>query len=325
MGFSNQFKNLRFYLNKRSKRLRGAPLWQDQVPEEKPAKNTYRIAAKYQSRFSRIFLNAVREFLPERMPLGFKAAYRAQSPMQVEDILFGVEFGGEEFAEKIQEAYAEVVQASGDVAMKEVNKEFDTNFRFSINIEKAEPAVPIIPVNDYSVKWMRERSLSLVQDLNEQQKKVIQQVLGDGFEMGVRAEETYDTIRANIGLTGREATAVKNRKLLLEDQGFPDDKVTKLTDKYREQLLRKRAERIARTETIAADSAGRRNAWQLAQDSGSLPEVHRVWISAPPSPNPNRPCEICLGLDGTAASINGTYESSIVGPVSGPGPETHPS
>ena len=325
MGFSSQYKNLRFFLSKRSKKLRGAPLWQDQVPEEKPARDTYKIAAKYQSKFSRIFLSAVREFLPERMPLGFKAAYRNKSPVQVEQILFGAEFGGDEFIDKIQEAYADVVQASGNVTMKEVNKKFGTNFQFSINIHKAEPAVPMVPVNEYSVKWMRERSLQLVKDLNEQQKKVIQQPLGDGFEMGLRAEEAYDTIRDNIGLTGREAGAVAKRKALLESKGFDEGKVTRLTDKYRDQLLKKRAERIARTETIAADAAGRRNAWQLAEESGSLPQVHRRWVSAPPSPNPYRPCEVCLDLDKKTATVTGTYESSFVGEVSGPGPEVHPS
>jgi hypothetical protein len=327
VGFRNQFDNLRFF--KRSRRLKGAPLWQDQVPEEQAAKDTYKIAAQYQSLFSRAFLAAVRELLPDRMPLGFKAAYRQRSAVNVESVVFGVEFGQEAFVSKLESAYAAVLDAAGGVATEELNKDFDINVQWSLGIQKAEAAedfqVPIVPVNAYSVKWMRQRSLELVKDLNVQQRKVIQGILTDGFEKGLRAEEAYAAIKDNIGLTGRESQAVLNRRALLESEDFPPAQVDKQVEKYRNQLLRKRAERIARTETIAANSAGRSQAWQLAKDSGALPEVQRVWISAPPSPNPNRPCEICLELDGTTAPVGGYYESSIVGPVQYPGPEAHPS
>jgi hypothetical protein len=297
----------------------------DSIPQEQARKDTYRIAAKFQGKFSRAFLQAVREFLPERMPMGFKAAYRNKSVKNVEDAIFGAEFGGERFVDKIDDAYFDVIEASGKVTTKELNKDFDTNLGFEAAVKKAEVAVPIIPINDYSAKWIRERSLTLVEDLNKQQRKVIQNMLADGFEKGLRAEEVYDEIKANIGLTGRESQAVLNRRALLEEQELTEERIEQQVDKYREQLLSKRAERIARTETIAADAAGRQHAWQLAQDSGQLPKVQRVWISAPPSPNPNRPCEICMELDGTTAPIGGYYESSLVGPVSGPGPEAHPS
>lgn len=325
MGLNTQYSNYRFF--KRSRRLKGRPQWQDQVPEEKPARDTYRIAAKYQSRFSRAFLAAVREFLPDRMPFGFKSAYNQRSTVDVEAAIFSDEFGAEKFVDKIDDAYFDVVMDSGKTATREMNKKFGTNMTFTINVEKAEAAfvAPMVPVNEYSVKWMRERSLELVKDLGKQQRKVIQGALTEGFEQGLRAEEAYDIIKDNIGLTGRESGAVLNRQKLLEAQGFDEDKVVKLTDKYREQLLRKRAERIARTETIAADAAGRRQAWQVAQDTGSLPQVHRVWIAAPPSPNPFRPCEICIELDGNPAEVGGMYESALVGPVSGPGPDAHPS
>jgi len=307
------------------------PKWQDQTPKQKPARDTYKIAFRYQGVFSRIFLAAVRGFLGERMPRGFRKAYDSKSITAVSNVIFGEDFGDEQFVEKIKTAYSAVIDDTGKTTMRDLNKKFGTKITFEIHKaeEKDEDylpefTVPMVPINSYSIKWMNERSLSLIEDLTVQQRKVIQEALSEGYELGLRAEEAYKLIQKNIGLTGREARAVINREKLLIEQGFKDEEVGRLTDKYRTQLLKKRAERIARTETVAANAAGRRQAWQLAVDSGSLPEVERVWISAPESDNPNRPCEICLPLNGETAPVNGMYDSAV-GPVSGPGPEVHPS
>lgn len=316
MPFKDQFKNLRFF--KRSRALKGRPLWQDTLPAEQEARDTYRIAAKYQSKFSRAFTASVKELLPQRMPLGFKAAYRAKSLVQVEDTLFGLEFGDQAFIEKITPAYNDVLQETEAVTTHEVNQAFNLNI-----VTKAEAAPHL--ANVASVAWMETRSLELIKDLNVQQRQVVQDLLTEGFKKGYRAEAVYKQIQENIGLTARESKAVVNRQLLLESQLMPEVMVTKLVDKYRMQLLKARAERIARTETIAANAAGRRHAWEVAQASGGMPAVQREWLSAPPSPNPSRPCKICLELDGTHADIKGAYTSSYKGQVTGPGPEAHAS
>jgi hypothetical protein len=337
--------------------LRGRPQWQDIVPSVQEARDTYAIAARNEVAFSRAFLKGVGEMLPEKMPKSFKGAYDQGSAFGVEQSLlvgFDAELAERKFRERVEKAYIKILQESGEDSTRLIGRQFDIDMSFSVGeVEKAicVPTVwandvkilpsiittsytddssvwvikadPPPPINNYSIRWMRKRVDDLItQNVTKQQRLVIQDILANAFEKGLRAETVYAEIKANIGLTEQASKAVERRRILLEEQGFFKSEVEKQIDKYRGQLLKQRAQMIARTETIAANAAGRKHAWQLAQDSGQLPEVERVWITAPPSPNPNRPCEICLGLDGKKAPINGTYES-IEGSVEGP--PAHPS
>jgi hypothetical protein len=331
---------------RRSKKLKGRPEWQDVVPDTKQGRDAYKIADKYQARFSRAFMDAMRGLLEDPdVEKRFKAAWKTGSITEAMNALPLYQEGisqddpvWRKFFDRLKSAYSEVIQASGDAATKEINQALDTNLKFTVSPEQPEgPDVeilkakkkkkkkpPVVPVNPYSVPWMEEHTLELVtQGIGPQQRKVVQSVLMDTFERGVRAEETYNEIKSNIGLTDREYKAVKNRRAKLMEEDFPPERVERETTKYKEQLTRKRAQRIARTETIFAQAAGRSGAWKVAQEAGALPPVQRLWIAPPPSPNPNRPCEICLELDGKTAPVNGVYESALAGPI--PGPPAHPS
>jgi hypothetical protein len=223
----------------------------------------------------------------------------------------------EKFSEMLMEDYSAVIQAAGDESTKDLNEQFKVDMKFTI--EKAER---IVPVNPYSIEWMQERATGLItQGITKPQREVVRDVLESSFEQGLRAEETYNTIRANIGLTARDNKAVQRRLMLHLDSGIPENKAEILTEKYKDKLLKVRAQRIARTETIAAQSEGRKASWRIAQESGVLPKVQRIWLTPPPSPNPNSPCPICLDLDGKTAPVNGAYESiegEIVGPPAHP-------
>jgi hypothetical protein len=346
MPYVSQYDNLRIL--KRQRRIR-KPKWQTQPPRNKQAAETYAIAARFQPRFARTFLEAVKDVLPDRMPSDFKTAYEQGSDTGAISALPLFNQGDGElnetqlkFQKKMEGAYAVVVETSGSVTMQDTNKEFGTELGFSIvnkaidNLDDVEdilediPPVTartaaaeaglgiVVPINPYSKKWMRERSLELVEEgISKQQREVVQQTLIEGFEAGRRAETVYSEIKSNIGLTGRDARAVKRRTQYLKDNLFPKPQVERLTNKYRNALLGRRAELISRTETIQAQARGRADAWRIAEESGDLPKVERMWISAPPSPNPNSPCDICLDLDGKTAPVNGQYES-LEGPIDGP-------
>jgi hypothetical protein len=347
---------VRMYKNrqnqKRSIKLKGRPLWQDVVPETKQGRDAYAIADKFQGRFSRAFMKATREVLDARgLRARFIEAYNSGSVAAVEQALPFFEEGAtdelpvwESFMTSMMSAYGDVIQAAGKQAISEANKKYKMNVRFTLDtaedvsakagkteILKAAASaqtealkVPMVPVNPYSIEWMRNRSLMLVkQGVNKAQREVVREVLLDGFERGLRAEEAYATIKQNIGLTKREYGAVRNRRKLLEEQGFTKPQIEAQANKYTEQLTKKRAERIARTETIKAQAQGRSDSWRLAQESGQLPAVERVWLTPPETANPNAPCEICTGLDGETAPIGEPYHSDIIGPVMGPG-DSHP-
>jgi len=326
-------------IQKRSKRLKGRPAWQDALPPSKQGRDAYAIAAKYQSTFAKTFLGAMRELITPDVEKQFREAWRTGSPAQIIESIpyyepFTEEPVWEQLLQRLDTAYASVIQAAGDDATSELNGKFGTDMSFAVLPPKSQAeeivnksmddvrqaaAGMTVGVNPYSAKWIRDRGMELVtQSITVQQRKVVNDVILSAFERGGRPTETLSAIKENIGLTHRDYNATVKRRQLHLDSGMSTTQADALTAKYRDKLLTGRATMIARTETITAQARGRRDAWQVAQDSGDLPAVQRRWMSAPPSPNPNRPCEICLELDGKTAQLNEPYESLYIGPVDGP-------
>ena len=331
MPFVEYYKAARLRKARRSKRLKGRPEWQDKLPESSEAKETFRIAAKYEERFTRAFLNAVRHMLTPEDEKNFKKAFKSGSIQECIDSLPVFREGAtddkkvwERFIDRLDDVYYDILKESGQAAARRMNKDFNTDFEFTMEpLHKAEvpPPVSFVPVNPYAVDWIQTRSLDLAKKtLAANQREVIREILEHSFEHGLRAEKTYASIKANIGLNHKgplSYRAVRNREALHRAAGLPEAEVKRLTDKYRNKLLNTRAEMIARTETIAANAAGRNQTWQLAQEAGKLPDVVREWIAAPDSPDPDRPCEQCEDLDGKTAKIGEPYESTE-GPVDAP-------
>jgi len=311
--------------------------WYREDPGTPEGRDAYRIAAKHEEAFARAFLKAQRDMFTPEVERDVKRAIRTGSTTEVLDVLPLAQDADdpvwEKFREQILRAYSVVIDEAGDDATRRMNKKFKTKMRFTLEtaedrgeeVAKAREDVSraaagmVVPVNPYSVKWMQERATHLITDgITKSQRQVVSDLLLDGFERGLRAEEIYGEIKANVGLTKRWNNAVLNRRTKLAEMGFDEGEVARRTDKYREQLLGKRAQMISRTETITAQAQGRNDAWKMAQDSGQLPAVQRRWIAAPGG------CEICLELDGKTAKLGEPYESASEGAVDMPGEDSHP-
>jgi len=317
MTFVQYYKHERILKARRKRK----PEWQKRLPHDTPAgREAYAIAAKHENKFARAFLEATQSLLTNRIAADFNAVWRAGGgPEKVMATLpfFGTDIKPEvwdDFIERILKAYSAVIQEAGEENTEEMNRKFRTNMKFSLE-DKEE--IPVVPINPYSIEWVRNRSLELAkQGISDQQREVVRDIIDRGFSEGVRAEEAYGAIKKNIGLTHREYNAVINREIMLEEAGWADADVKHLTEKYRDELLGKRAMRIARTETMFAQAQGRNASWQMAQDSGILPPVVREWVAVPGA------CEICGELDGQEAPVGGAYESTE-GPVESP--PAHPN
>lgn len=321
---------------RRSKRLAGRPEWQDVVPDTKEGRTAYKIAAKHQVAFSRAFLRLTRNLLPDEMPKEFKEFYDKFNP---DSIIAQYIFFDEEnpvwasFEDSLYKVYYKIIEESGQVATRELSKKLNKKFRFTMYDGRSEVVEQFIKlvddvgvqINPYSIEWIRSHSLELIREgLSIEQSNVVRMLLDVGYSEGLRAENTYNLVKENIGLTDKELGAIEKRYSLHIAQGLSEEKATILTNKYREKLLKQRAQRIARTETIKAQAKGRQQVWQMAVDEGDLPEtVVRVWITPPSSPNPNRPCAICRELDGREAPLDGFYESTKLGAVEGPPAHPH--
>jgi len=337
VAFIEQYKYVRIFKRRRQK-------WYKPDPGTPEGRDAYKIAAKHEGAFARAFLAALREmFDTAKVERDLKRAVRTGSPVQVLEAVPTAQDEEspiwESFREKILRAYSTVMTEAGRDAAERMNKKFKTKVWFSVDPEpvpektevvKAREDVAaaargmMVPVNPYSVKWMEERSTHLIREISKSQREVVTDILADSFERGLRAEEVFDEIKENVGLTKRWNKAVVNRKEALRTAGFSETEVQEKGARYRDELLGKRAQMIARTETITAQAQGRNDAWRVAQESGALPEVQRRWLSAGPSGNPEAPCEICLELDGKTAKLNEPYESMYIGAVEMPGEEAHP-
>ena len=326
MPFVEQFRFVR--IEKRSAKLRGRPTWQQVVPQTAAGRTAYAIAAKHEKNFSKAFLAAMKELLPSKPSVEFVQAWESRSvntlinalPMLSENSDEGAAVW-EKFQARLAGAYGGVIQEAGEDAAQTLNKQLKTSIGFSIEpiAKAAKKAVLTVAVNPYAVKWIEEKSLSLIKEgIRPSQLELVREIIDNGFSKGLRAEELFGFIKENIGLTKRNYRAVENRRALYEANGMSKKRVKELTDIYREQKLEERASMIARTETIAAQAEGRAETWTLAQEQGQLPPVIRTWIAAPNS------CPLCAeDLDGKQAEIGGTYVADSGEEFDGP--PAHPN
>ena len=394
MPLVRHYRGRRIWKAKRARSLRGRPAWQTEDPGSKEGRDAYAIAAKYEQTFAKAFLEAIRSQITPEIERDFREAWKTGSPTAVVNSIPFFEDNPdspmwERFADKLSVAYLTVIQAAGDDATKDLNKQFKTKLEFyalpppdetETVIEKAlrskcmtcdaapeveviwadgrakawfcktcyadwekqhdvVPTRPIqksmadvrqaaagmtVEVNPYSIDWVRQHGLELVAEgISPGQKQVVTSIIQDTMAVGGRPTNALGAIKENIGLTARDHAATLKRMNLHVESGLSSNAAKGLTDKYRDQLLTKRANLIARTETIKAQAQGRKDAWQVAEDGGQLPPVMRRWMSPPPSSDPNAPCEICLDLDGTTAGLKDPYKSSLIGEVEGP--PAHPA
>lgn len=187
-------------------------------------------------------------------------------------------------------------------------------------------------VNDQAVTWAQQRAGQLVLAVDDQTRQTIAQLVARGQQGDLAVDEIARQVKPLIGLTtqqanaawnyrdalisrqvsdryGQDAAAVlRNQFVLSPWRGGPlTGRVDKLWNQYIDRQLRWRAENIARTESIAAATQGRRLAWsdEIARGGADGYSVVQEWsVTAD-----DRACPECLGLDG----------ERIVSPPVGPG------
>lgn len=115
-----------------------------------------------------------------------------------------------------------------------------------------------------------------------------------------------------MGLTESQALAVDNYRRSLIGQGVPEGKALERVKRYASRVHRRRAETIARTETIRAASSGQSLLWQEGIDEDLIEPARtwRVWIVTPD----DRLCAICEPMDGQRVRLDEEFQSAI-GPV----------
>lgn len=171
-------------------------------------------------------------------------------------------------------------------------------------------------LNPRAVDWVRAHSGDLVREVTDEARAAVRAIMQRSFEEGIPAQGAARLIRDVVGLTEREARAVANLRGRLLRDGVQQPRALAQVERYAARLLQARAERIARTETIAASTQGQVELWRQARDAGLIPmEAVQEWVVTPD----DRLCPECAPLDGATAPVGGTFRGG------GSGPPLHPN
>lgn len=214
---------------------------------------------------------------------------------------FGLEPGVESFADHLSEAFR-LGTVSG---IKQIP-------RVEITKVDAQQAMVFDRTNPEAARHLLETIPDLIVQISTETKEAIQ----DTFLFGLQSERTgvqiARDIRGMIGLTRKQAEAVRNLRLQLElgmlggatppwerrlsaveqararrlfddaAEGRPlsPAQIDALVERYEQSLINRRARNIARTELHDAFEAGKAETWRQAEEAGLLDRdtVRREWL-----------------------------------------------
>ena len=169
-------------------------------------------------------------------------------------------------------------------------------------------------------KWADFRAGELISAIDNQTRTVVRRIVADGLRQGRDTRTIARQIRNVVGLHPRWAGAVVKfednefRKLIR--QGMSEEraraKAIERTARYRDRLVRKRAEMIARTENAIAQNQGRVEGWRQADRAGLVdPASYKMWITA----GDERTCDICAPMDGEIVAWTATFSNGLEKPI----------
>jgi len=198
--------------------------------------------------------------------------------------LEGVRLTAEELA-PIKDTLAELAQGTA----QQVAAEFNLDFAL---------------VNQTAVRWAERHAATLVTGVDSETMKAIRRVVVRGQSEGINVRIQAQQIRRIVGLTRRDAEAVSRFTEGLISAGVRDSQIADRAERMARRLLRRRAENIARTETIRAANMGTQLGWEAAQSEGLLPaQSFKVWIATEDA----RTCPICAVLDGNVIGLGESF------------------
>jgi SPP1 gp7 family putative phage head morphogenesis protein len=178
-------------------------------------------------------------------------------------------------------------------------------------------------ISPTALDWIRENAGSLIRQWGESSRAALRQLIAQAFEEAIPYAKLARMIRdTGIGLTWRQARAVLMYRHRLAAEGVPASKIDAQAERYFKQLLKYRAEVIARTEITRAAEAARQEAWRQAIQRELLDpgRMEKEWLAT----NDARCCENCGDLDGTRAKMPDGHFVADGGTDGGIGPPLHP-
>ncbi len=324
-GWLRQVPLATIHKAKARRKIKRRPEWQDTRPPEAELRASYDIAARHEQRWSSAYLSATRDLLTPAVLADVRrklqdndtsGAVNAIPWFKKTDPTAVDAWAG--FGKRISRAYVDVITEAGENEFKR------EKIPLTFEVTKAvKPRVPVVPVNPWSLDWIQTESSALIKEVSQSTKITVRQIILRGHKRGLRTDAMLGQIKERVGLLAREELAVQRRLDGMLVEGVDPAIAKKAAKRYAAQLHTKRAKRIGRSETITAQSKGRRDAWAVARQNDELPaDAEREWAAVVLSP---RTCPICEGLDGQRVKLGESYYSEVLKrDVEGPGIPAHP-
>lgn len=177
-------------------------------------------------------------------------------------------------------------------------------------------ATPFSILNPRSVAFLKTYQYGLVTAIVEEQKAVIAAAILDSFTRGLGGYEAAKLFRGQIGLTTRQAGALRKFAERQSMLGVRPDVASRRVARYEARLHKYRADRIARTELNRAANAGEIEGYRQAADLGMIDraKTKKHWLSY----LDNRTSDYCESNDGQVAFLDEPFEEGFDYPPAHP-------
>lgn len=259
------------------------------------ARAAYSLAARHHDRFKKAYRVMLEDVGTPELVRKVAAAVRNKSIVAVDALIPPYNPADPDSAarwshasEQMQERYRALVAESGksELASLKINASFTLQ-------------------NPYSLPWIEKKAGNLIKAVSEQTRQNIRQLVYTSFADGVPPNVLKEMIKGHIGLLPKEAQAVQRRLASAIAEDVPKAQAASIAQRYAERLLDNRAERIARTETIAAEAQGQLDSWRTARNDGYIVDgTRREWVS---SSERNGACPDCASMDGVKVPLDSLF------------------
>lgn len=161
-------------------------------------------------------------------------------------------------------------------------------------------------ISERAGRWASDRAGELIANVDEAARKTIREAVARGVAQDEDPRTIARDIRRVIGLTDQQATRIDRARRKMIADGVPVARANRIAARRANVEIGRRAELIARTETMRAVHEGRRELWRELEEAGEVKaeRVTRTWVRQSGSALQ----DICARLNGTTKMLTEEFE-----------------
>jgi hypothetical protein len=166
------------------------------------------------------------------------------------------------------------------------------------------PSVQPVPASE---PWIQQYAGEQITLISQNTRLAVRTILREGFSEGTSVQRLAGELKQHLGLTRPQLRSLRNLEARLQARGLSAREVERQLAIARRVAIRQRALNVARTEALAAASAGQQLLWERAEAQGLFaPDTaRRSWLTA----RDEKVCPICGPMDGQQRGLHEPFQS----------------